>query len=96
MKLLTYETEGEPRCGVLQDDRVVDVAALLNVDQPLQDVRALLELGDSPIQRVGDALAGDSDVPGVPLEEVRLRSPILQPPTVRDFMTFEEHATGQG
>ncbi len=73
MKLLTYETEGEPRCGVLQDDRVVDVAALLNVDQPLQDVRALLELGDSPSQRVGDALAGDSDVQGVRLEEVRLR-----------------------
>ena len=96
MKLLTYDTGTGPRCGVLQDDCAVDVTALLGVDRTLRDVRALLELGDSPIDRVGDALAENTAAPRVPLGDVRLRAPILQPPTVRDFMSFEEHTTGQG
>ncbi|MDE2777768.1 MAG: fumarylacetoacetate hydrolase family protein [Chloroflexota bacterium] len=96
MKLLTYDTGTGPRCGVLQDNQVVDVSALLGVDQTLIDLRALLELGDSPIDRVRDAVAGGVAAPGVPLNMVRLRAPVLQPPTVRDFFSFEGHASGQG
>ena len=96
MKLLTYDTGTGPRCGVLRDDQVVDVSALLGVAQPLQDVRALLEVGESSIDRVRDALAGNLSVQSLPLASVRLRSPVLQPPTVRDFMIYEEHATAQG
>jgi fumarylacetoacetate (FAA) hydrolase len=33
---------------------------------------------------------------GVPLSSVRLRSPVLQPPTVRDFMVYEGHASAGG
>jgi fumarylacetoacetate (FAA) hydrolase len=33
---------------------------------------------------------------GKPLASVTLRSPILQPPTVRDFMVYEGHASGGG
>ncbi len=52
-------------------------------------VRALPE-GASPL----DAAAGVRPVgPGVPLTDVRLLPP-LQPPTVRDFVTFEEHVEG--
>jgi len=96
MKLLTYDTGNGPCCGVLSDDQVVDVTALLGADQTLPDVRALLELGDSPIDRVGDALARNIAAPSVPLDGVRLRAPILQPPTVRDFFSYEEHVTAQG
>ena len=46
MKLLTYDTETGPRCGVLQNDDVVDVSALVGDGRRLPDVRALLELGD--------------------------------------------------
>ena len=53
-------------------------------------------LGDSPIERVADALAKNAAAPGLPVANVRLRSPILRPPTVRDFMIYEEHATDQG
>ena len=45
MKLLTYDNGNGPRCGVLQDDAVVDVAALIGSDRPLADVRALLDTG---------------------------------------------------
>ena len=56
MKLLTYDSGSGPRCGVLQGDLVVDVSALLGFDQTLRDVRALLELGDSPIERLRERL----------------------------------------
>ena len=96
MKLLTYDIGTGPRCGVLRDNRVLDVTALLGVDQTLRDVRALLELGDSPIDRLRDALTSDIAAPSAPLPRVRLRSPVLQPPTVRDFFSFEDHASGHG
>ena len=96
MKLLTYDSGSGPRCGVLRGDDVVDVADLLGVNQPLQDVRALLELSESAVAQVRTALASNSAAPSVPLASVQLRSPVLQPPTVRDYMIYEEHATGQG
>ncbi len=96
MKLLTYDSGSGPRCGVLSDNLVIDVTALLGADQTLRDVRALLELPDSPIDRVRDALASDIAAPAVPFPMVRLRSPVLQPPTLRDFFSYEGHASGQG
>jgi len=96
MKLLTYDHGSGPRCGALQDDAVVDVAALIGATQPLPDVRALLETGHDAIARVGDALASGAAAPKVALADVRLRAPILQPPTVRDCIVYEEHATSQG
>lgn len=96
MKLVTYDTGNGPRCGVIRDDQVVDVSGLLATPQSLPDVRALLELGDSALDRVRDALERRIATPAISLEGLRLRSPILQPPTVRDFMIFEEHATAQG
>ena len=96
MKLLSYDAGGGPRCGVLSEDQVIDVTALLGADTTLRDVRALLEFGDAPIDRVRDAMAGRVAAPSVPLHRVRLRAPVLQPPTVRDFFSFEGHASGQG
>ena len=96
MKLLTYDNGTGPRCGVLQDDAVVDVAALIGSGRPLSDVRALLETGGDAVARVGDALAGGVAAPKVALAAVRLRAPVLQPPTVRDCIAYEEHATSQG
>lgn len=95
MKLLTYDPGSGPRAGVLVEDRVVDVSALIGADQTLRDVRALLELPDDPLGRLRAALAAGMPAPSVPLAMVRLRAPILQPPTVRDHIAFEEHASGQ-
>jgi fumarylacetoacetate (FAA) hydrolase len=54
----------------------------------------LLESSESAIDRLRD-IVGPGDVSGVPLAGVRLCAPILQPPTLRDHIAFEEHATGQ-
>ena len=97
MKLLTYETGNGPRCGVLQAENIVDVTGLMGSnDHTIRDVRELLELGNSPIERVREALDKDTSASRVPLSGAKLLSPIVQPPTVRDFIVFEEHASSQG
>lgn len=94
MKLLTYEPGGGPRAGVLVGERVLDAASLLGVE-PLQDLQALLELPNRPLDRLREALDRTHDE-GVALSSVRLRAPILQPPTIRDFFVFEGHASAGG
>src|SRR6266540_1975535 len=94
MKLLTYESAAGPQAGVLVEDRVVDVATLLGEVGGVRDVRALLELPGAPLERLKAALAGGA-TEGPALGSVRLRAPILQPPTVRDHIIYEEHATQQ-
>jgi fumarylacetoacetate (FAA) hydrolase len=97
MKLVTYDAGSGPRAGVLVDDRVHDAAGLLREDLPLHDARALLELPNDPLDRLRDALAASRrSGDGVALERVRLRAPILQPPTIRDFFVYEGHASAGG
>jgi fumarylacetoacetate (FAA) hydrolase len=94
MKLLTYDAGSGPRAGVLVGDQVVDATALLGSDRTLRDVRTVIELEDNAVERLKNALE-QVKAPRVPLSSVKLRAPILQPPTVRDHIAFEEHATGQ-
>jgi fumarylacetoacetate (FAA) hydrolase len=96
MKLLTYDTANGPRAGVAVDGQVLDVATLLKEQDELRDVRALLELPNDPLTRLKSALSSARAMQGVPLGSVRLRAPILQPPTVRDFMVYEGHASAGG
>jgi fumarylacetoacetate (FAA) hydrolase len=93
MKLVTYDRGDGPRAGVVVAEQVLDVATLLGERSGLRDVRALLELPNDPLTRL-KAAAGSPE--GVPLASVRLRAPILQPPTVRDFMVYEGHASAGG
>jgi fumarylacetoacetate (FAA) hydrolase len=96
MKLCTYETGNGPRAGVIINDQVLDVATVLSESGGLRDVRALLELPNNPLARLQSALSRATAGHGVPLSGVQLRAPILQPPTVRDFMVYEGHATAGG
>lgn len=96
MKLCTYDAGNGPRAGVIVDGRVLDVATLLGEQSGLRDVRALLELPNDPLTRLKSALGSSGAAPGVPLASVRLRAPVLQPPTVRDFMVYEGHANAGG
>ena len=63
----------------------------------LRDVRALLELPNDPLTRLKSALGSARARRRVyRWTSVRLRAPILQPPTVRDFMVYEGHANAGG
>src|SRR5438270_328732 len=96
MKLLTYEASDGPRAGVLVGDRIQDAAELLDETGRLRDVRALLELDGDPFARLRPAVGASSAESGVPLAGTRLRAPILQPPTIRDFFVYEGHASAGG
>ena len=96
MKLCTYDTGNGPRAGLIAAERVLDVATLLGEQGSLRDVRALLELPNDPLTRLRSAMGSANAAQGVPLASVRLRAPILQPPTVRDFMVYEGHANAGG
>lgn len=96
MKLCTYDTGSGPHAGVVVDERVLDVATLLGAQGGLRDVRTLLELPNNPLTQLKSALGSARSRQGVPLASVRLRAPILQPPTVRDFMVYEGHANAGG
>jgi fumarylacetoacetate (FAA) hydrolase len=117
MKLVTYETMGrsEPRCGVLLDDAVLDMARLIEwarrerVELPDAAESApwptsalgLLRLEEAGIAAARAALAAATRArpddlnaePGLatPLSAVRLRTPVPDPPTIRDFYAFEQH-----
>ncbi|MDX6350990.1 MAG: hypothetical protein QOF84_5780 [Streptomyces sp.] len=79
MRFATYEYQGAHRCGV------VDGAAV----RPFPGGTTLLGLIRSGL--APDALPPTGEP--VPLAAVRLLPP-LEPPTVRDFVTFEEHVEG--
>jgi fumarylacetoacetate (FAA) hydrolase len=95
MKLVCYDSGTGPRAGVVVDDHVLDAATLLG-EQSLRDVRALLELPGEPLLQLESALASARAAQGAALSTARLRAPILQPPTVRDFMVYEGHASAGG
>ena len=83
MRLATFSRDGQVRAGVVSD------AGL----HPLPTGTSMLDLvraGLSAALEAGrQALGGQP----VPLTEVRLLPP-LQPPTIRDFVAFEEHVEG--
>jgi 2-keto-4-pentenoate hydratase/2-oxohepta-3-ene-1,7-dioic acid hydratase in catechol pathway len=83
MKFATFEHDGRVCAGVASGDGVHPLPAGVTVlDLVRSGLPAALEAG-------ADALTG----PATPLESVRLLPP-LQPPTVRDFVAFEEHVEG--
>jgi fumarylacetoacetate (FAA) hydrolase len=94
MKLVTYDSGSGPRCGVLSGDWVIDVSMLLASSETLRDVQALLELGQEALCRVRAALSIASG--GIDASQVRLLSPVLRPPTIRDFSVYEGHASMGG
>jgi 2-keto-4-pentenoate hydratase/2-oxohepta-3-ene-1,7-dioic acid hydratase in catechol pathway len=82
MRYATYEHHGRRQSGVVDGDTVHSLGA--------RSVLSLLGWTDAErLELVNEALAE----PGVPLSEVRLVAPI-EPPTVRDFVAFEEHVEG--
>jgi 2-keto-4-pentenoate hydratase/2-oxohepta-3-ene-1,7-dioic acid hydratase in catechol pathway len=83
MRLATFRSPDGDRVGVVSGDRV-------HALDPDLCMRTVVELGlDEALDLGGRALRGR----GTALADVRLRAP-LQPPSLRDFVTFEEHVEG--
>ena len=83
MRIARYEHDGVVRVGEVQGDGDATVVRALP-----DGVEVIGLLQQSPDQRAAHAL-GDA----VSLRSVRLLAP-LQPPSVRDFVSFEQHIEG--
>ena len=84
MRLVSHGPEGAVRAGVVVGDLV----------HPLPDGTSVLDLVRAGLPAALEAGArAVATTPGVPLAGLRLAPP-LQPPSIRDFMAFEEHVEG--
>ncbi|MFJ2158215.1 fumarylacetoacetate hydrolase family protein [Streptomyces sp. NPDC087856] len=87
MRFATYEYRNRRQVAVVEED------GSLHPLPGVGSLTGLLEAGGG-LPGLLDAGSAVLDVPSGPhLSEVRLLPP-LQPPTVRDFVTFEEHVEG--
>ncbi|WP_405631330.1 fumarylacetoacetate hydrolase family protein [Streptomyces sp. NBC_00016] len=87
MRFATYEHQHRRRVAVVDEDGTL---------RPVPGARSLTELirsGDGLDALLGVGAAALGAVAGPHVSEVRLLPP-LEPPTVRDFVTFEEHVEG--
>ncbi len=92
MKLVTFTNGSAPRVGALIDDdtRVVDLAAADN-QAYFATMLDVIEAGDTAVSQARDIAAAASDATSIALAEVTLKTPVLLPPQIRDFLCFEEH-----
>ncbi|MFG3201346.1 fumarylacetoacetate hydrolase family protein [Streptomyces sp. NPDC048192] len=87
MRFAAYTHHDQPRLAVVDDEGVL---------YPVPGVRSLTEAvaaGDGLPALLGTGAAALAGPPGPHVSEVRLLPP-LQPASVRDFVTFEEHVEG--
>lgn len=103
MKLLTFDGEAGLRLGALLDgNHVVDLEQANrqfgNPDLPaFASLLALIQAGEAALDTARKTMeqvvnAGDEKL-RTPLEQVRLRSPVPQPPRLRCFSVYERHMT---
>lgn len=79
MKLTTFEiADGTEKVGVVRGDGVVPV--------DVADMRALFEMGDAGLD-----LAAAADGPAVPLDDVKIRAPIIPKKFFHTAGNFKEH-----
>ena len=95
MKLVAFDGGEGPGAGVLTDYGILDAGQLLGSDEPMSDVMRVIERVSPVVERLGDALRRSASVRPIPLERVALLPPVLQPPSIRDHIAFEEHASRQ-
>lgn len=85
MRFITYVEDDGDRVGVVADGQVhalppgVSLLHLLRSDEDLRKVGRRALTTPSTVRRYA---------------EVRLRAPLPDPPTIRDYMTFERHVEG--
>ncbi|MEU0585544.1 fumarylacetoacetate hydrolase family protein [Streptomyces sp. NPDC006132] len=88
MKFASFVHDGKRQSGVVADDQLHPFENSL--EHPV-DLLGLIVEGEEALREAGER-ALTASLP-VPLVDARLLPP-LQPPTVRDYMTFESHVEG--
>ena len=85
MRFVTYAENGADRAGVVSGEEVFALPEGVRLIDLIGDAGRLREAGEDAVRTARAVHAYAS---------LRLRAPIPDPPTVRDFMTFERHVEG--
>ena len=77
MKLITYRKDKSISCGILADERIIDIPTAWKDGSSPRSIKEILEKGPSCLAKLAELadLAGDF----IPLETVRLLAPIPRP-----------------
>lgn len=88
MKLLRYETDGQPVIGVVSGEGIVPIAELL---PEFREMRQLAAAGPEALAKLADKLVGVS--PRIALESAKLLAPIERPGNFMALgMNYRKHA----
>lgn len=85
MRFVTYADNEGHRVGVVEGETICPLMPGIRLIDLLGDPEQLRAAGESALRAPRAARV---------LHDVQLRAPIPRPPTVRDFMTFEQHLVG--
>lgn len=90
MKLVTFTAGAGPRVGALSADgtRVFDLAGADGAPH-FETMLSVIEAGAPAVTHAREIVAAGGA--SLPLAEVTLRTPVADPPQIRDFLCFEEH-----
>ena len=87
MKLISYKKNRTINIGVLEDKMIYDIHAMNS--KIADNMLEFLEGGDNQLTLAKTAV--QSGNPEISLEEVKLISPVPNPPSVRDAYAFRQH-----
>ncbi len=93
MKLLTF-TKGnseESFLGALVNNQVLDLN-LTSGNKIPKDMLSFIQGGEAFLNLASEIVKNPQQAALYPLEKIKIKAPLLNPPSLKDFFAFEEHA----
>ena len=93
MKLLTFTKGNSDECylGALVGNQVLDLN-LASENKIPKDMLSFIQGGEKSLKLADDVIKNPQVSALYPLEKVKIKAPLLTPPSLKDFFAFEEHA----
>jgi len=90
MKLITYRKSESISCGILADERIIDIPTVWNDGNSPRSLKEILEKGPSCLAKLSELADAPCDF--IPLDSVRLLAPIPRPGKVLALAgNYSEH-----
>ena len=93
MKLLTF-TKGNPNeyfLGALVNNQILDLNLASRSKIP-KDMLSFIQDGDELLKLANDLIENPQASALYPIDKIQIKAPLLNPPSLKDFFAFEEHA----
>lgn len=93
MRLLTYLNKNTNKLsiGVLVDERILDLNIASSGNLP-SDMLTFIQGGDKHLKIASELIKTLPSDGAISVNEVQIKAPLLNPPSLKDFFAFEAHA----